>query len=145
VGIKVATSAPPVNHLLFADDNLLFLKGSREGAEELSTLLNDYCQDLGQRINKEKSSIFFTKGCPQAIRDDMKATLEVKNEALNEKYLGMTTDVGSSRYRTFKFLCDRVWNKVKGWLEKILSTGGKEVLPPIGNKCRALSTNFVLS
>jgi hypothetical protein len=30
-GIKVATSAPPVNHLLFADDCLLFLKCSSEG------------------------------------------------------------------------------------------------------------------
>jgi hypothetical protein len=26
------------------------------------------------------------------------------------------------------FLRDRVWNKVKGWLEKILSAGGKEIL-----------------
>jgi hypothetical protein len=36
--------------------------------------------------------------------------------------------VGTSRNGTFKFLCDRVWSKVKGWLHKILSTGGKEVL-----------------
>jgi hypothetical protein len=61
-GIKVAPSAPLVNHLLFADDRLLFFKGSREG-EELSVLLEKYCQASGQRINKEKSSIFFTKGC----------------------------------------------------------------------------------
>jgi hypothetical protein len=40
----------------------------------------------------------------------------------------MPTDVGSSRSGTFKFLRDRVWSKVKGWLEKILSAGGKEVL-----------------
>jgi hypothetical protein len=63
-GIKVAVSVPLVNHLLFADDSLLFLKGNREGAVELSTLLTNYCQASGQHINKEKSSIFFTKGCP---------------------------------------------------------------------------------
>jgi hypothetical protein len=40
----------------------------------------------------------------------------------------MPTDVGSSKYGTFKFLKDRVWGKVKGWLEKILSSGGKDVL-----------------
>jgi hypothetical protein len=54
-GIKVAPSAPLVIHLLFADDSLLFFKGSREGAEELSNLLDIYYQASGQRINKDKS------------------------------------------------------------------------------------------
>jgi hypothetical protein len=127
-GIKVAPSAPSVNYLLFADDSLLFFKGSREGAENLSNLLDSYCRASGQRINRDKSSIFFTKGCPQAIRVTVKEVLEVPNEALNDRYLGMPTDVGSSRNGTFRFLRDRVWAKVKGWLEKILSGGGKEVL-----------------
>jgi hypothetical protein len=120
--------APPVNHLLFTDDSLLFFKGSSAGAEELSSLLTDYCQASGQRINKDKSSIFLIKGCSQANRDAIKVILEVNNEALNERYLGMPTDVGSSKMGTFKFLRDRVWNKIKGWLEKLLSAWGKEVL-----------------
>jgi hypothetical protein len=70
----------------------------------------------------------FIKGCPQVIRNEVKQILEVNVEALNERYLGMPTDVGSSRYGTFKFLKDRVWGKVKGWIEKILSLGGKAVL-----------------
>jgi hypothetical protein len=45
-GIKVAPSAPPVNHLLFVDDSLLFFKGTSAGAEELSHLLSSYCQAL---------------------------------------------------------------------------------------------------
>jgi hypothetical protein len=127
-GIKVATTAPVVNHLLFVDDSLLFFKGSREGAEAVSNLLETYCSASGQRINKEKSSIFFSKGCPQPRRDLVKSILDVGMESLNERYLGMPTDVGSSKYGTFKFLKDRVWCKVKGWLEKILSSGGKDVL-----------------
>nr|XP_051221174.1 uncharacterized protein LOC127339353 [Lolium perenne] len=127
-GIKVAPLAPPVNHLLFADDSLLFFKGSREGTEALSGLLEVYCQASGQRINRDKSSIFFTKGCPQAVREVVKNVLLVANESLNERYLGMPTDVGSSINGTFKFLRERVWNKIKGWIEKILSAGGKEVL-----------------
>jgi hypothetical protein len=47
-GIKVAPLAPPVIHLLFADDIMLFFKGSREGAEALSSLLEVYCQASGQ-------------------------------------------------------------------------------------------------
>ena len=71
---------------------------------------------------------FFTQGCPQATRDTVKGILHVDNESLNERYLGMPTDVGNSFNGTFKFLRDRMWSKIKGWLEKILSAGGKEVL-----------------
>jgi hypothetical protein len=71
-GIKVAPSAPAVNHLLFADDSLLFSKGSSQEAEAVSNLLKSYCQASGQRINEEKSSIFFSKGSPQIRRDEVK-------------------------------------------------------------------------
>jgi hypothetical protein len=54
------------------DDSLLFFKGSREGAEALSNFLESYCQASGRRINKEKSSIFFSKRCPQIRRDEVK-------------------------------------------------------------------------
>jgi ribonuclease HI len=127
-GIKVATSAPPVNHLLFADDSLLFFKASVEGAQEVSYLLDVYCQASGQRINRDKSSIFFSKGCPSSVREEVKLSLQVINEALTERYLGMPTDVGHSKNGTFKYLKDRIWSRIKGWLEKILSAGGKEVL-----------------
>jgi hypothetical protein len=40
----------------------------------------------------------------------------------------MPTHVGSSTNDTFKYLKDRVWKRVQGWMEQILSTGGKEVL-----------------
>lgn len=50
------------------------------------------------------------------------------NEQLTERYLGMPTDVGHSKNGTFKYLRDRVWEKVKGWMEKLLSYAGKEVL-----------------
>ena len=40
----------------------------------------------------------------------------------------MPTDVSQSKMDTFRYLRDRVWEKVKGWMEKLLSVGGKEVL-----------------
>jgi hypothetical protein len=94
-GIKVAPSAPAVNHLLFVDDSLLFVKATNEGASEVMELLTKYCDASGQRINLEKSSVFFSKGCPQERRASVKNILSVPNETLNEKYLGMPSDIGS--------------------------------------------------
>jgi hypothetical protein len=127
-GIQVATSAPPVNHLLFAGDSLLFFKANTEGAEEVSLLLETYAKASGQRVNKDKSSIFFSKGCPEVVRTAVKNVLNIPNEQLNEKYLGMPSDVGSSKNGAFKYLKDRLWAKIQGWMEKLLSSAGKEVL-----------------
>jgi hypothetical protein len=55
----VAPTASAVNHLLFADDNMLFFKASVEGAKEVKEVLAKYCNASGQRINMDKSSIFF--------------------------------------------------------------------------------------
>ena len=35
-----------------------------------------------------KSSSFLSKGCPQVVKDEMKAILNVHNESLSEKVLG---------------------------------------------------------
>lgn len=127
-GIKVASTAPAMNHLLFADDSLLLFKSSVEGAVAVSNLLESYCVASGQRINHEKSSIFFSKGCPQAMRESIKHILNVQNESLSDRYLGMPTDVAHSKNGTFRYLRDRVWEKIRGWMEKLLSSAGKEIL-----------------
>src|SRR3990170_4589394 len=50
-GIKVAPTAPTINHLLFADDTLLLFKANVEGSVAVSNLLDIYCRASGQRIN----------------------------------------------------------------------------------------------
>ena len=84
-GLKVARTAQAVNHLLFADDSMLFVKASAEGAGEIEQVLNIYCQASGQRINLDKSSVYFSKGCPESIRNEIKERLNVHNESLSDK------------------------------------------------------------
>uniref|UniRef100_A0A453LIN7 Reverse transcriptase domain-containing protein n=1 Tax=Aegilops tauschii subsp. strangulata TaxID=200361 RepID=A0A453LIN7_AEGTS len=115
-GLQVAPSSPKVNHLLFADDSLLFFKANSMGATEVNLVLDRYCQASGQRINYNKSSVYFSKGVPDSIRTEVKTVLQVPNETLNEKYLGMPSDIGSSKSGAFKYLKDRLWSKCKGGL-----------------------------
>jgi hypothetical protein len=62
------------------------------------------------------------------VREKIKVILQVLNESLTEKYLGMPTDLGKCKNGSFKFLRDRIWKYIQGWMEQILSYGGKEVL-----------------
>ena len=124
----MAPTAPTINHLLFADDSLLLFKANVEGSVAVSNLLDTYCNASGQRINHDKSSIFFSHGCPGPAREVIKISLEVHNESLSDRYLGMPTDMGHSKNGTFKYLRDRVWEKVKGWMKKITFCSWKRSL-----------------
>jgi hypothetical protein len=68
-GLKVAPSAPAVNHLLFADYSLLFFQATRKSAVDVKDVFTKYCNVSGQRINMKKSSIFFSKGDVQRRGD----------------------------------------------------------------------------
>jgi hypothetical protein len=103
-GLQVATSAPLINHLLFVDDSLLFFQASVEGAVEINSVLEAYCNASGQRVNMDKSSIFCSKGCPEGARQEIENVLQVERETLNEKYFGMPSDVGISKSGVFKYL-----------------------------------------
>ncbi|XP_073363635.1 uncharacterized protein [Aegilops tauschii subsp. strangulata] len=65
------------------------------GANEVYHLLDTYCQATGQCINHAKSSIYFIKGVPDSVRQEIKEALNIPNETLNEKYPGMPSDIGS--------------------------------------------------
>ena len=104
----MSPSAPPVNHLLFTDDSMLLFKARVNGVEQVSHFLKTYYMAYGQIINTNKSSIFFSKGCPQIVRDALKGHLQVPTESLRDKYLEMPTDVGQLKKGTFKYLSDHV-------------------------------------
>ena len=86
-GLAVAPSAPRVNHLLFADDSLLFFEANDDAATRVNELLIAYCNASGQKINVEKISIFFSKGVSDATKVTIKNILEVHNESLLGKTL----------------------------------------------------------
>jgi hypothetical protein len=49
-----------------------------------------------------------------ATRAEIKDLLDVQNEALSEKYLGMLTHVGVMNNKAFKYPKDRVRKRVQG-------------------------------
>lgn len=93
----------------------------------MNQLLNTYRHASRQRINHEKSSsFFFSKGCPENLREEVKGLLQVPKEALSAKHSGLPSDVGTSKNGAFKYLKDYLWSKVQGWIEKTMSSAHKD-------------------
>ncbi|XP_026443826.1 uncharacterized protein LOC113343678 [Papaver somniferum] len=60
-GIKVDALSPAINHLLFADDCLIFTQANLSSENNLLEFLHNFSSQSGQVINFEKSSIYFSK------------------------------------------------------------------------------------
>lgn len=108
IGVTVAPTAPRVSHLPFADDSLLFMKASKDATQEMMAVLDLYRRASSQRVNLEKSSVFFGKGVPNEARIGVKTDLNVHSEAQSERYLGMPMEVGKSKNGVFKYTNDRI-------------------------------------
>ena len=55
-------------------------------------------------------------------------TLNVQKQTMNERYLGTPVYVGQCRTKVFAYLKERIWLRIQGWKEKMLSWAGKEIL-----------------
>lgn len=117
-----------MSHLLFADDSLILVRANREDALQLQNILEVYESCSGQMINKGKSAVMFSKNTPAEKRSEVRRTMQIEKETGNEKYLGLPVYVGRSKKNTFAYLKERVWKRIQGWKEKLLSRAGKEIL-----------------
>ena len=127
-GIKVSRDAPSISNLLFADDSLILMQANSMNAEALKAVLDAYCAASGQMVSVEKSSIFFSPNMKVEDKGHICTIMNIMVEALDDKYLGLPSNVGMDKSDCFQFLIDRIVMKISGWKEKLLSAGGKEIL-----------------
>lgn len=127
-GIQVARGAPSLTHMYFADDTYIFCKAKYEVANQVVAMLQIFEHASGQKINVDKSSIFFSRNAPQSEKMNICNILRVGEAGDNSTYLGNTKHAGRKRTAVFGYLKDRLRDRVQGWDKEFLSGSGKEVL-----------------
>ncbi|XP_075499773.1 uncharacterized protein LOC142538311 [Primulina tabacum] len=98
-GVRIASSCPPISHLFFADDSLLFFRATLEDCMMVRNCLELYERASGQLINFEKSSLSFSSNTNEQVCDQIKSALAIPSSA-----------------------------GIQGWGNKFFSAGGKETL-----------------
>jgi len=58
----------------------------------------------------------------------LRANLCIQAEAKSERYFGLPISVGRSRKKVFEYIKKKIWSRIQGWQEKLLSKAGKEIL-----------------
>ena len=84
VGIKAYPRGAAFSHLFFADDLILFAKVTESSCHTVMEVLNDFCENSGQRVNFLKSKMYCSPNVP-------------KREALKINYIcgmGVTDNLG---------------------------------------------------
>ena len=72
--------------------------------------------------------MFFSKATTEERRVELVDFLGVSEVREYEKYLGLLAMVGRKKKESLNYIKERVWHKLQGWKEKLLSQVSKEVL-----------------
>ena len=93
----------------------------------MAEVLDTYEKESGQKINRDKMSLFFSKNTRTRIQNGVKDMFGAQIVQQHEKYLGLPP-VGREKKKAFNRIKDQVSRKIVGWKGKLLSYVGREIL-----------------
>lgn len=126
--IKVNRVAPPISHLMFADDIMIFVRVNRHEVAAVNGILAKYSRWSGQMVNYAKSALF----CSANTNPVLVAALCDFYRLKLYRYIANTLDcpcllVDRGR-ELFEEVKARVLAKVAGWKVRALSQAGRTTL-----------------
>lgn len=72
-----------------------------------------YEKALEQQINREKTTLFFSKCVSNGRKEEIKNLLEISEIKEYEKYLGLPAIMGRNKKASLNYIKERVWNKLQ--------------------------------
>lgn len=101
-GIRVSQGIPYISHLFFfADDMVLFLEVTIGQIEVIKGYLDLFSSMSGQKVNYEKSTIFFSNGVEEDIATTISRETGIPRTEDLDKYLGVPSINGKMKKNLF--------------------------------------------
>lgn len=119
---------PPLSHLFFTDDLVLFSEASMNNAMVMKRLLEDFCNHSSQKVNSLKSKLYFSSNTNTHVREKIGNVLGYKQTDDFGNYLGVSLFHSRVKKSMFQFLVDKVQQRLNGFDAKLLLLAGRVTL-----------------
>ncbi|XP_062152071.1 uncharacterized protein LOC133860496 [Alnus glutinosa] len=106
-GVPISFRGTKISHLFFADDSLLFCRANLMEWSSVQDLLHMYELASGQKLNSEKTSIFFSRNTPRPLNSHIASLVGSATMNSYHKYLVLLALVGRSKTQTFVGIQDQ--------------------------------------
>eukprot|EP00253_Pinus_taeda_P024630 PITA_24630 len=118
---------PAFTHQQFVDDNMLFGHPSVQEARQFKSLLTDFLEASGARINKAKSQIFFFH-TPAITQASIGYILGFSVVVLPSKYIGAPMTNLALKHSSWRILLEKPKARLASWTHKTLNMASRLVL-----------------
>jgi len=122
--IHGSRSNPAPSHILYADDIMIFCKGTSANINTLKDLFTDYSINSGQFVNPQKSSFYAGSMSQQRITQIFNLT-GFTIGTLPFSYLGVPIFKGKAKTAYFQPIADKIKLKLAAWKTSLLSIAGR--------------------
>ncbi|XP_041015027.1 uncharacterized protein LOC121257846 [Juglans microcarpa x Juglans regia] len=121
-------SSPLVSHLLYADDVLVFLNGTKRSMQRLMKTFALYEKWSKQQISIAKSALFIAPYVSSVRRRRLLRSTGFLEDHFPVTYLGAPLMDGRLKASYLDSLVTKLRAKVAGWKARLLSQGGRLVM-----------------
>ncbi|XP_052112461.1 uncharacterized protein LOC127744218 [Arachis duranensis] len=126
--ICLKKDGPPISHLCFADDIILFAEAKVDQANIINKCLEAFCQSSGQNVSKEKTRIFFSKNVGHMVRTEISNVLQFARTDDLGKYLGVPVLHSKVTKHTFEGIINKLHARLNSSKASSLSLAGRTTL-----------------
>ncbi|PKI63786.1 hypothetical protein CRG98_015770 [Punica granatum] len=113
-----------LTHWGFADDLLVFLKGSTDSSRVILGIFDRFYKMLGLKLNLAKTELY-CGGLTKDVRQEIFHISGFKVGSLPVRYLGVPLVSGRLTDRECRPLIERITARIEGWAHKKLSYAGR--------------------
>ncbi|KAF7821742.1 ribonuclease H [Senna tora] len=127
-GIKISREAPPVNHMCYADDIMLFFKANMASSLTVRNIFQNFGQAFGLYMNPAKTEVKFSPNTSQPTRNDCLAVLQCADVTKLGTYLGSHIDSAGKDRANYEKIHQHLLKRLQGWKTHLLSQAARYTL-----------------